>query len=273
MCWKERPSLPNFWVHRICAEITLQRLEGSPAADIIMRNAVSYRLGSQGADLLYFRPTQLLRGRQGVVYHAKMLHSQPVAKLAAMSRSYLAGAAGKRQFASTFAYVCGFLCHHSVDQKVHPFIDAKAASVLRHRRIELDFDAFMSHELDIKPDKTNNHWSCMSDFIGFAGMSQWYNYMFVGLYSKKFSLRSYMRDYKAMRRASNILDRPRRLDKLKHNDRSVLPEEELRAMLNAAMEGACDAAAMINRLYNDLGAHIPADNGIKVGEAPQWVGI
>jgi hypothetical protein len=89
--------LPNFWAHRICADITLRRLEGSPAAEIIKRNTASYRLGSQGADMMYFRPMQLLRGRQGVVYHAKLLHAQPVEKLAAMSKKYLEGTSGKRQ--------------------------------------------------------------------------------------------------------------------------------------------------------------------------------
>jgi hypothetical protein len=265
--------LPNFWAHRICAGITLQHLEGSDAADIIKRNAVSYRLGSQGADMMYFRPTQLLRGHNGVVYHAKMLHSQPVDKLAAMSRKYLEGATGKRQFESTFAYVCGFLSHHSVDQKVHPLIDAKAVSLLRHRRIELDFDAYISHELDVKPDTTINHWTDMSNFMGFAGLAQWYNFMFHGLYSKKFSMRSYKRDYRALRRASGFLDKPKRLDKLKYTNRPVLAEPELQAMLQAALQGADGAADIIIKLYYELRLHIPAGAEFKARETPQWVGI
>lgn len=265
--------MPNFWAHRICAGITLQHLEGSAAADIIKRNAVSYRLGSQGADMMYFRPTQLLRGRSGVTYHAKMLHSQPVEKLATMSKKYMVGMAGKKQFASTFAYVCGFLSHHAVDQKVHPFIDAKAVSLLRHRRIELDFDSYMSRMLDIKPDREIPHWTDMGDFFGFVGLAQWYNHMFHGLYRKKFSLKSYMRDYKALRRASVVLDKPRRLEKLKHTDRPVLAEQELHAMLEAALEGAQDAAGMIEAMYLELKHHIPVEAGTRREEAPQWVGI
>jgi hypothetical protein len=254
--WKERPALPNFWAHRICADITLKRLEGSPAADMIKRNEASYRLGSQGADMMYFRPMQLLRGKRGVVYHAKLLHAQPIEKLANMSRRYLAGPAGKRQFASTFAYICGFLCHHAVDQKVHPLIDARAVSVLRHRRIELDFDAFISSELHIKHDKGNSHWTGMGEFAGFSGLAQWYNYMFHSLYSKKFSLRSYMRDYRALRRASVFLDRPRRLKKLKHTDRPVLSGQELRWMMSAALQGCRNAADMIDRMYAELDAQM-----------------
>lgn len=263
--------MPNFWAHRICAGLTLEQLEGSPAADIIKRNAVSYRLGSQGADLMYYRPTQLLRGHKGVVYHAKMLHSQPVEKLAAMSRKYLAGTAGRRQFDGTFAYVCGFLCHHAVDQKVHPFIDTKAASLLKHRRIELDFDAYISNSLAVKPGRERQYWAGMADLIGFAGLAQWYNYMFHHLYSRKFDLKSYVRDYRAMRRASVFLNRSRRLEKLKHTDRPVLSEREMHAMLDAAMKGASEAAGMIDRLYRELESYFPAEAAeLQISETRQW---
>lgn len=248
--------MPNFFAHRICADITLRRLEGSPAAEIIKRNAASYRLGSQGADMMYFRPMQLLRGRRGAVYHAKVLHGQPVEKLAAMSQRYLAGAAGKRQFASTFAYVCGFLCHHAVDQKVHPHIQARTESLMRHRRIELDFDAFMSKELGILPDRSNAHWAGMGEFIGFAGLAQWYNYMFHALCNKRFSLRSYVKDYKALRRFSRFLNGPRKLRKEKYIDRPVLSAQELRTMLGSALQGCWSAADMINRLFAELAAQI-----------------
>jgi hypothetical protein len=244
--------LPNFWAHRICADITLRRLEGSPAAELIKRNEASYRLGSQGADMMYFRPTQLLRGKRGVVYHAKLLHAQPIEKLAAMSRKYLAGPAGQRQFSSTFSYICGFLCHHAVDQKVHPMIEARVVSVLKHRRIELDFDAFLSNELHVKHDEGNAHWTGMGEFAEFAGLSQWYNYMFHGLCSRNFSMRSYIKDYKALRRASVFLDKPRRLQKAKHTERAVLTRQELNSMLSAALQGCWNAADLINRLYCDL---------------------
>jgi hypothetical protein len=243
--------LPSFWAHRICADITLERLEGSAAASLIKKDIASYRLGSQGADLMYFRPTQFIRGRSGVVYHAKMLHGQSVEKLATMSGKYLAGATGTRQFDSIFAYACGFLSHHAVDQKVHPFIETMAVSALRHRRIELDLDAHMSRELDIKPF-SNPRWSGAGDFIGFADLAQWYNFMFHGLFNIRFSMRSYMKDYNAMRRVSVFMDRPGKLEKLQYADRPVLPERELNSMLRAAMLGANQAAEMIEKLYEKL---------------------
>lgn len=265
--------MPNFWAHRICAGIALERLEGTNAADIIKSNAASFRLGSQGADMMYFRPTQLLRGRKGVVYHAKLIHSQPVAKLAELSGRYLKSAAGKRQFASTFAYVCGFLCHHSVDQMVHPFIDERTSSVLKHRRIELDFDAYMSKALDIRPDRDHHHWTGMSGFVGFAGLAQYYNYLFHGLFSKKFKLRSYIKDFKAMRRMSGLLDKPRRLDKARHTERPVLSEQELNDMLSAAIQGSWNAAAMIEDLYQEVKALIPVEQSLIPTAIPQSIEI
>lgn len=246
--------MPNFWAHRICADITLRRLEGSPAAELIRRNEASYRLGSQGADILYFRPTQLIRGKSGSVYHAKLLHAQPVEKLAGMSRKYLAGAPRDGRYESMFAYICGFLCHHAVDKRVHSLIEARDVGALRHRRIELDFDAFMTKELHIRHDKGNSHWTGMGEFMEFAGLAQWYNYMFHGLCSRKFSVKSYIKDYRALRRASVFLDRPARLTKPKHVERPVLTGQELRTMLSAALQGCWNAADLIDRLYCELDA-------------------
>lgn len=263
--------MPNFWAHRICAGVTLDRLEGSPAAELIRQNAVSYRLGSQGADMLYFRPTQFLRGRKGVVYHAKMLHAQPVGKLAEMSRAYLAGTAGRRQFGSTFAYICGFLSHHAVDQRVHPYIERHTSHLMKHRRIELDFDAYLAGVMGVKPDHNRACWAGMADFVGMAGMALWYNHMFHNLYSKRFSLKSYKRDYKAMKRVSAIINRPKRLEKVKYTDKAVLTEKELHTMQQAALKGAAAAAVLIDRLYKELAPYIPEEeHTVELHEAKQW---
>ena len=241
--------MPNFLAHRICADITLQRLEGSPAAEIIGRHPASYLLGSQGADILYFRLTQLLRGRRGMVYHARMLHGQPIGKLAALGGEYLERSAGKRQFEDAFAYVCGFLCHHAVDENVHSLIGEKQVGLLRHRRIELDLDAFMSRHLCIEPGKRPSGRSSANGAAGLGGMAQWYNFIFSGLFSRKFSRKAYARDYRAMRRASLFLDRPGRIGKRKFIDRPMLPMCELRAMLAAALKGAWSAADIIDRMF------------------------
>ncbi len=251
--------MPNFWAHRICAGLTLEQLEGTAAADLIKSNAASYRLGSQGADMMYFRPVQFLKGRKGVTYHAKMLHSQPVETLAELSSQYLSSPAGQWQFASTFAYVCGFLCHHSVDQMVHPFIDSHTSSLLKHRRIELDFDAYLSNALGVRPDKTSNHWTGINGFMGFTGLAQYYNFMFHGLFEKKFKLRSYVKDFKAMKRMSGLLDKPRRLEKPRHTDRPFLADRDLRQMMDAALTGASRAALLIEALYQELEARIPLE--------------
>jgi hypothetical protein len=260
--------LPNFMAHRICAGITLQRLEGSPAAEIIRRHPASYILGSQGADILYYRLTQLLRGRRGMVYHARMLHGQPIAKLAAMGGQYLEKAAGKRQFEDAFSYVCGFLCHHAVDQQVHSLIDTKQVGLLRHRHIELDLDAFMSRYLGIEPDKRPAGRRSAKGIAGFASLVQWYNFVFSGLFSRQFSRRAYARGYRAMRRASLFLDRPGLVEKRKTIDKPMLPMRESRALLAAALHGAWSAADIIGKMCCalELGAQLQARESILAGE-------
>ncbi len=266
--------MPNFWAHRLCAGLTLEQLEGTMLADLIRNNSESFHLGSQGADMMYFRPLQFLKGRKGVTYHAKMLHSQPVELLAEMGRQYFASPVGQRQIGSTFAYVCGFLCHHAVDQMVHPFIESHTSSLLKHRRIELDFDAYLSNALGLCPDKANHHWMGISGFMGFAGLAQYYNFMFHKLFEKKFKPRSYIKDFKAMKRVSGLLDKPRRLEKPKHTDRPYLTDRDLRLMMAAALQGAEQAGVMIRALYQELEGLLSEESeAVLPGIIPQSIGI
>ena len=126
--------MPEFWAHSICANVTLQQLEQSPAAEMINRNTDSFILGSQGSDLLYFRPLHLLRGRKGIVYLATRLHRQPLENIAVNALKMLGGIARGAQYERAFAYVCGFITHHAVDQKVHPLIERHTERMIRHRR-------------------------------------------------------------------------------------------------------------------------------------------
>lgn len=242
--------MPDFWAHRICASLTLEQLRGSEAAEIIQRNQGSYRLGSQGADLLYFRPIQYCMGRRGVVYLAKLLHTVPVEQLASMSLWFLQTCKG-RQFESLFAYTCGFLCHHAVDQQVHSMIADLTDSTLRHRRIELDLDAFMARELDRSPDLKLRPWAGM--YVSELGsLTQWYNNLFQELYDRTVNQNACNKAYKMMRRASRFIHKPRRLVKPRHTERAVLTEQELHEMTRLARDGAAHGAELARWLYAQL---------------------
>lgn len=251
--------MPNIWAHRICAGITLRRLGGSPAAELIRQNIASFRLGCQGADLMYFCPSQIVRGKKGMVYYANRLHAQPIETLMSIGRRYLKDACGDKQFAVMFSYICGFLCHHYVDQSIHKLIYARKANFLEHRRIELDLDAFLTRELNITHDKSNACWAGMGEFTEFAALAQWYNYILHDLYNKKFSTRSYVKDYKALRRVSIFLDRP---FKRKHAEKTLLPPQELRAMMNITLRSCFNVANTINMMYYELGREAAAMPGL-----------
>lgn len=242
--------MPNYWAHRICADRMLRSLEGNFAAAVIRRNAASYRLGALGADLLYFRPTQFLRGQKGAVYHAKMLHSQPVEKLAGLSREYLERCSGRR-LESVFSYVCGFLNHHAVDESVHARIETLTDNPLRHRRIELDLDAYLTREL-AGTISGLHPWSDITGYVDFAGVALWYNHLFWSLYAKKFSLGSYILDYRAARRASGLLDRPRRLTRPRHIERPLLAQGKMAAMASVAAAGVRRAEGLVRDLAGEL---------------------
>lgn len=242
--------MPDFWAHRICASLTLDQLRGTTAAQIIQRNQGSYRLGSQGADLLYFRPIQLCMGRRGIVHLAKLLHKVPVEQLASMSLWFLQKC-DEDQFESLFAYTCGFLCHHAVDQQVHPMIAELTDSTLRHRRIELDLDAFMARKLDRGPDIKLRPWAGM--YVSELGaLTEWYNNLFHELYDRTVKLNACDKAYKMMRRASGLIHKPRRLVKTRHNERAVLTEGELLEMTQRAMAGAAHGAQLVRWLQLQL---------------------
>lgn len=243
--------MPNFWTHWICANVMLEQLEGRAAAGIIKRNPISYRLGSQGADLLYFRPTQYILGRRGAVHYGRLLHDQPVDKLAALGFEHLRESASE----GAIAYICGFLNHHAVDEAVHGLMDRYAAGPLRHRRIELDLDAYAAGKLEMLPGAKAR--TGLKDFHGMSGLSRWYNYLLGALCGSRFSPRSYRKDYRAMRRVSRIINRPRRLVKRKYADRPVLSRRELEALLAAALRGSAKAGTLAYGLIDRLASTVP----------------
>lgn len=239
--------MPEFWAHSICANVTLQQLEQSPAAEMINRNTDSFILGSQGSDLLYFRPLHLLRGRKGIVYLATRLHRQPLENIAANALKMLGGIARGAQYERAFAYVCGFITHHAVDQKVHPLIERHTERMIRHRRIELDFDTYLAQELGYVPDE--HAWTQIDGFDDFTVLNEWYNRLLSGLRKKPLKASSIKKAYKNMKRASYLLNRPARLESARHADHPWLGEEDLQEMLAHALQGSTDAARIIDGLY------------------------
>ncbi len=248
--------MPEFWAHSICANVTLQQLEQSPVADIINRHTDSFLLGSQGSDLLYFRPLHLLRGRKGIVYLATRLHRQPLERIAASALRMLDGIANEQQFEIAFAYVCGFITHHAVDQRVHPLINGHTNRMLRHRRIELDFDTYLARQLDQMP-AGRRAWSKIDGFDDFQVLHQWYNRLLTGLRKKPLKVSAFKRAYKNMKRASYLLNRPARLGRPRHAVHPLLAEEELQTMLEQALLGSADAACIIEELHCKLGDALP----------------
>ena len=103
----------------------------------------AFALGTQGPDILFYHQpmkSNAVRSR-GVALHAVAPESFFVH---AAKEIVQARAKNDEKFARALtAYVCGFLCHFTLDISCHPYIDEKAHDTFTHGKIESELDKYM----------------------------------------------------------------------------------------------------------------------------------
>ena len=111
--------------------------------EILTSYQEAFALGTQGPDILFYhKPMKKndVRSR-GVALHAVSPESFFVhaAKEITQAREN-----GNTALANALtAYVCGFLCHFTLDVFCHPYIDEKAHGTFTHGKIESELDKYM----------------------------------------------------------------------------------------------------------------------------------
>ena len=140
--------MPALYAHLRFGEEVAKTLP-TPYTEMIARFPEAFALGTQGPDILFYhKPMKANETRKrGTFLHTfsgnkfflaqgkKLLESLPSngAEQGGVEEIFTANGA----FA---AYICGFLCHFTLDTICHPYIDEQSCEAVTHGKIESEFD-------------------------------------------------------------------------------------------------------------------------------------
>ncbi len=150
-----RISMPAIYAHRRFGEEVAKTLPNA-YTQLIAQYPEAFTLGTEGPDILFYhRPMKTNDVRQRAYY----LHALSGNELFLhFGKKLIQSAKGEDVLSSNgafAAYVCGFLCHFTLDASTHLYIDEHSGKAVTHGKIESEFDKYLLR-LDKKPTRGYN---------------------------------------------------------------------------------------------------------------------
>lgn len=138
--------MPAIYAHMSFGEEVTKTLP-TPYAELIQRFPEAFCLGTQGPDILFYHKPLKSNDirKKGTILHTwsgekfflaqgkKLLENAPNGDVESLLNNNEAFA----------AYICGFLCHFTLDTLCHPYIDANSNDAVSHGKIESEFDKYV----------------------------------------------------------------------------------------------------------------------------------
>ena len=131
--------MPALYAHLRFGEEVANAL--SPALQqLLQTHTGTFLLGTQGPDILFYHKpmkTNELRsfGRQ--------LHRKTGGEIFSDQAKKITKTKEENEQSELLAYVCGFICHFTLDVFCHPYIDGNSSDKLSHGKIESEFDKYV----------------------------------------------------------------------------------------------------------------------------------
>ncbi|MBQ7923949.1 MAG: zinc dependent phospholipase C family protein [Clostridia bacterium] len=150
--------MPALYAHYRFGEEVLKTL---PAcfSDHAEKYPESFALGTQGPDILFYHHPMKKNEIRSYGTHLHALAAEDFyLDTAALLLENAKGESAEevlRQNGAFAAYICGFLCHFTLDVSCHKYIDDNSTDKLSHGKIESEFDKFLLKK-DGKPIRGYN---------------------------------------------------------------------------------------------------------------------
>ena len=115
--------MPGYLSHYLFSIGTARRLTDSKAYDILMKYKKTFCLGGEGPDIfLYYVPCHL-REKPSLGHR---LHKSCSKQFIANAIEYVNNRRNPEEKDVLYAYLCGLICHYTLDTIAHPYVEALA---------------------------------------------------------------------------------------------------------------------------------------------------
>ncbi len=119
---------------------------------LIEKYPEAFALGTQGPDILFYHEPlkkNALRSKGSALHKVSgnRFFSEQAEKLLKLGNSL--AEIIERDGGAYASYVCGFLCHFTLDVSCHPYVNEKTSEEVSHFKIESEFDKFLLKQDDL----------------------------------------------------------------------------------------------------------------------------
>lgn len=113
--------MPAFLTHYLCGDRMLNLLEDTPVKDNILKHRSVFNLGTQGPDILFYCGAWPWVKSSGAGKTGERMHAEKTGEFFSHAIEYVINSGDyERELLSV--YMCGYLCHYSLDCHTHPYI-------------------------------------------------------------------------------------------------------------------------------------------------------
>lgn len=160
--------MPGLFTHYLCGSRMLELLENQTLRDVVIRYRQVFNLGTQGPDIFFYYRVWPWTNSHGIEKIGERMHGKKVSAFFTSAVQYIMNREGRDKNVLT-AYLCGYLCHYSLDLHTHPYIFYKTGFVrpgeaptskytCYHRMFETAVDVIMlDRVLAVKPIEVKAH--------------------------------------------------------------------------------------------------------------------
>lgn len=159
--------MPGFTSHHLFGQKIYKHLPESPLKDTIKKHLSVYMLGLQGPDIFFYNLPNLIK--KGDKNLGSYMHAN---NTGAFFQNFVTTLSSYQDIEQEIAvsYLCGFLCHYSLDTTCHPYIYYKSGYLTtyselsneyysQHRELETQIDTMLlqryQHKLPSQFNKGN----------------------------------------------------------------------------------------------------------------------
>lgn len=114
--------MPDYLTHIILADEVLKRIESRRIYEGVVKKRLLYYLGAQGPDPFYFYNFYKSKAKGPLIGHASTMHKDKTGDFLLNGFERLQSVSYDEAWNNLAIYLCGFICHFTLDRLVHPYV-------------------------------------------------------------------------------------------------------------------------------------------------------
>lgn len=153
--------MADFLTHIILADEVLKKIESRRIYEDISKNPSLYFLGAQGPDPLFFYDFFTRKSNSSIKGLGEIMHRQETGAFLLKGFKRLQNVSYDKSWTNLAVYLCGFICHFTLDRMVHPYVYWATEKWIwgvdgtpkktTHQQLEMAFDVIYWKKIKNRP--------------------------------------------------------------------------------------------------------------------------